>query len=41
MENEQVIKGFKGFDKDLKCKDLQYKVGEFYKLVNGKAKIAE
>jgi hypothetical protein len=27
---EKAIKGFKGFDKDLKCRDFQYKEGEIY-----------
>ncbi len=29
METE-IIKGFKGFDRDLKCRDKQYKVGETF-----------
>jgi hypothetical protein len=29
-EQETIIKGFKGFDKDLKCRGFQYKEGEEY-----------
>jgi hypothetical protein len=29
-KQENVIKGFKGFDKDLKCRDFQYKEGKEY-----------
>jgi hypothetical protein len=29
-KQENVIKGFKGFDKDLKCRGFQYKEGEEY-----------
>lgn len=31
QENE-IIKGFKGFDKNLKCRDFQYKEGETYEI---------
>jgi hypothetical protein len=30
-EPEEIIKGFKGYDKDLKCRDFQYEIGKEYK----------
>lgn len=32
----KTIKGYKGFDKDLKCRDFQYKIGETYETDNVK-----
>ena len=32
----KTIKGYKGFDKDLKCRDFQYKIGETYETDNAK-----
>jgi hypothetical protein len=31
QENKKTIKAYKGFDKDLKCKEFQYEIGEKYK----------
>ena len=33
---EKTTKGYKGFDKDWKCKDFQYKVGETAEMEKGK-----
>ena len=37
---ENVIKSYKGFDKDFKCKDLQYEVGKEYE-IEGEIKCCE
>ena len=37
---ENVIKSYKGFDKDFKCKDFQYKVGKEYE-IEGEIKCCE
>mgnify|MGYP001565876368 CR=1 FL=1 len=39
-DTTQKIKGFKAFDKDLKCRDFQYEVGKTY-TDQGKAKLCE
>ena len=39
-KNDKTIRGFKGFDKDLKCRGFQYEVGKDYKQ-EGKAKCCE
>ena len=37
---ENVIKSYKGFDKDFKCKDFQYEVGKEYE-IEGEIKCCE
>ena len=36
MKLINILKGFKGFDKDLKCRDMQYKVGEEFSIPSDK-----
>jgi len=40
MKEQKKIKSFKGFDKNMKCRDMQYVVGESYKH-DGKIKACE
>ena len=40
MEDKHSIRGFKGFDKDLKCRGFQYEVGKTYDL-KGKVECCE
>lgn len=35
-QKEKITIGYKGFDKDWKCKDFQYKVGETAEMEAGK-----
>lgn len=30
MEEKEIIRGYKGFDKNLKCRDFQYEIGKEY-----------
>lgn len=39
MGNEKKIKGYKGFNPDMTCRDFQYEVGKEYE--TGEAKICE
>ena len=39
MNKDKIIKGYKGFDKDMKCRGLQYKIGK--EMVEDKAKICD
>ena len=33
-EEKKTIKGYKGFDKELKCRDFQYEAGKEYQCEN-------
>ena len=39
-KKDNIIRGFKGFDKDLKCRDFQYEIGKDYEQ-EGKVKCCE